>query len=307
MINNKKNDVRDLKSGSKQSDLKIQQKGRYQIPDVSDSEFDDLVQSDMEDKAHSKKGLGVVNNVGLAEEDDLDYRAYGNAEKESVSRSPETANTTVPTDTSTTEVAGEDSDTHLGATESKASDVKRIRVASSFILFLSLSFLGSVSGFANLSVDSDTERAVKEIGASAITELKFSEGSFALSDEMRREISGVMDEARKKGAIDEVRVAAWSDQEYPAKDAKLSKEQRKLAKKRAESLESYIEKNLNFKNVKPISMAERPDVIQRLLRTKTEQTKTAMENAGIPTTETGTGFLGLKGKASHAIILVYYK
>lgn len=181
---------------------------------------------------------------------------------------------------------------------------------SKFIFAASVASAGFVySEFADAAVNSNTQMAATKMGAAAVTEISFSKGSIELSDNAKSELQQFMTEAAKKGTIKEVRVAAWADQEYPQKDVSIAADQINLAEKRAEGIETYLKNSINIPNtrVSTINMAERPNKLQKILKTPGAQTKNTLESAGAaPTNKDQTGFFGLKGKASEAVVLVFY-
>lgn len=176
-----------------------------------------------------------------------------------------------------------------------------------FALLGMVGFFGSIN-FARASVNSETRKAASRAGAATVAEISFSKESTDLSDGAKKELEEAITAAGKKGEIKEVRVAAWADQEYPPKGVDLAKSQIELAEKRAEGVQTYLEKSLNVTGVSTINMAERPSGIQNALKTPGAKTKNTLENSGAaPTGSDQTGLFGLKGKASQAVVMIYYK
>ncbi|KHD89617.1 MAG: hypothetical protein OM95_02510 [Bdellovibrio sp. ArHS] len=167
-------------------------------------------------------------------------------------------------------------------------------------------FLSLVSMKAAAAVDSETETASKNLGAAMVTEISFDEGQAALNDSAKEEIRGLIKSAKESGKIDELKVAAWADREYPAKDTKASKSDIDLAKKRGENIKAFVKKELAVNDINTYNMTERPNALQKFFKTPTEKTKTALEQSGsAPKTQDETGFFGQKAKASKAVIMVY--
>ena len=181
---------------------------------------------------------------------------------------------------------------------------------SGWVVLAGLGMIGLIStaNFASASVNSETQKAASRAGAASVAEVSFSKESTQLSDRAKKELQEVITEASKKGQIKEIRVAAWSDQDYPAKGIHLAGSQIDLAAKRAENVQSYLKESLKVTDVSTMNMAERPNDIQNIFKTSEAKTKNNFENTGAaPSNSDQTGFLGLKGKASEVVVMIYYK
>ncbi|MEK2645712.1 hypothetical protein [Bdellovibrio sp. BCCA] len=176
---------------------------------------------------------------------------------------------------------------------------------SKIILIGALLFtLVSIKALAN--VDSETETASKALGAKMTSEISFDEGQTNLSDSAKEDIRSLIKDAKEKGNIDELKVAVWADREYPTKDTKASKADIDLAKKRADNIKSFIKSEMKVGSVNTYNMTERPNALQKFLRTSDSKVKSTMEASGsAPRTSEETGFFGQKSKASKAVIMVY--
>lgn len=178
------------------------------------------------------------------------------------------------------------------------------------LVIASIGFVGliGIADFASAAVNSETRTAASRAGASAVAEISFSKESTVLSDGAKNELRDAIAKAGKSGQIKEVRVAAWSDQEYPPKGVSLAAGQVDLAERRAESVQSYLKQSLNVSDVSTMNMAKRPSVIQNVLNTSDAQAKNTLENSGAaPTNSDQTGLFGLKGKVSEVVVMIYYK
>lgn len=182
-------------------------------------------------------------------------------------------------------------------------------MSSIYRIFILLVIMGCFANLSVADVNPETRDAAVRAGAAAVTELGFEKGSATLQQSHQKELDQFVSEAKQKGEIAEIRVAAWGDLEYPPREtAKLPKAERTLAEKRADAVKDYLKKNLQIGDVTTLNMAERPNALQRALKTPTARTKRAMEKTGAaPTTKTETGILNLKGKASHVVVMVYYQ
>ena len=140
--------------------------------------------------------------------------------------------------------------------------------------------------------------------ASFVTELEFEKGVAQLSPKARERISRMVSDAETVGQIDDIKVITWADKEYPSANAKkLSKQQRNLASERNAEIKKFLRQNDDKFDVETYNMAERPDALQRFLKTDSARLKKSLEVAGIPTTSS----VGLPQKASKSMVLVIMK
>ncbi|MEN0059779.1 MAG: OmpA family protein [Bdellovibrio sp.] len=161
---------------------------------------------------------------------------------------------------------------------------------------------------ASAQANDATKAASENLGASMVSEVSFDQGRSTLNDSAKSEIRKIVDEAKQKGKIDELKVAAWADREYPTSGTKASKQDIDLADERARSVKNFIKDDLQVGSVNTYNMTERPNALQKFMRTDTAKTKTAMENTGAaPRTSDETGLFNQKAKSSKAVIMVYVK
>ena len=147
-----------------------------------------------------------------------------------------------------------------------------------------------------------TQYAAEATHASQVAEISFVKGSAALNDSAKQSLNSAIEKARANGAkVSDVRVAAWSDHEYPS-DAKvkLSSDQQSLADKRATAIKDYL-KGMDVGSIDTYNMAKQSNAFQKAFDTKDVKVKQAFETAGMSTTDTGTA---MTAKASHAVVLV---
>ena len=170
-----------------------------------------------------------------------------------------------------------------------------------------------VAGLMSLSLNaiaagSETEHAASSLGAAKVSQVKFDEGKSVLSDSARQEIKTIVDDAKKAGKIDEIRLAVWADREYPAADTKAPKADVKLAEDRANEIKKFIKNELKVSDVKTFNMAERPNMVQTWMGTKTAEVKETLEGSGAaPKTEKEKGLFNQKAQASTAVIMINMK
>lgn len=152
-----------------------------------------------------------------------------------------------------------------------------------------------------------TQSAAKDLGAVTVSEVKFSAGRVVLSEDEQRDIKNSVEEARKDGKIKEVKVIAWADREYPAEGVTATTESIQLADHRADRIRSFLKEHCAVDSVTVYNMAKRPNSVQELLNTSQSTVKENLEKGGNAPSRSETGFLGLKGKASSALVLVFLK
>lgn len=158
--------------------------------------------------------------------------------------------------------------------------------------------------------NADTTQATAISGGSDYTVIEFKKGSDQLTESSREAIRHLSAEsARHDRAIDEVKVLAWADREYPADSTKATKREKELAERRAEEIKKYIKDDLRLSaDVDNHNMAKRPGVFSELIQTDDYKIKTNFEETGAaPTTVTGQKKAILGSKVSKAVIFVKYK
>lgn len=156
----------------------------------------------------------------------------------------------------------------------------------------------------------DTTQATAISGGSDYTVIEFQKGSDQLTESSREAIRNLSSESAKNNrAIEEVKVLAWADREYPADSTKASKKETQLADRRAEEIKKYIKDDLRLgADVDNHNMAKRPGLFSELIQTDDYKIKTNFEETGAaPTTVTGQRKAILGSKVSKAVIFVKYK
>lgn len=146
-----------------------------------------------------------------------------------------------------------------------------------------------------------TTTAAQETGAVSVTEVNFEKGSFVLTEGSRAALRDLASKAKASHKIDEVKVLAWADRDYPA-DAKnkASKADKTLADKRAAAIRDFVKAELALDDVDTYNMTERPGAISSLFNTEDSKLKQAFENAGV----TSADGKSITGKASRAVVML---
>lgn len=149
--------------------------------------------------------------------------------------------------------------------------------------------------------------AADRLGASQVKEISFDKNADKLSDTQKAEIRTAISEAAQKGKIDEVKIFAWSDKEYPTENNKQTKQEVGLAKNRIKHLKSFLKDELKVKDVDTYNMAERPNAVEKLFNTSDAKVKATAETTGAAPTEGNTGIFDLKAQASKGIVMIFLK
>lgn len=152
-----------------------------------------------------------------------------------------------------------------------------------------------------------TQDAADRLGATQVKEVSFDKSSDKLTDAQKADIRAAIQEAAQKGKIDEVKVLAWSDKEYPSENGKQTKEEVGLAKKRINYIKSFLKEELKIKSVDTHNMAERPNSLEKMFNTSDAKVKNTAEASGAAPTEGNTGIFDLKAQASKGVVMVFLK
>lgn len=155
-------------------------------------------------------------------------------------------------------------------------------------------------GTAGTSIEA--KQVAVEQEASYVTEFSFNKGSANLTDTAKEDMRRMINQAKAKGDIKELKVITWGDSEYPSTNTKkLSSAEINLVKKRNKAISDYAKSISEGIDVDTHSMAERPGALKELFNTSDAQVKKSLETAGIPTTDTA---VKVPSKASKSIIMV---
>jgi len=131
-----------------------------------------------------------------------------------------------------------------------------------------------------------TQDAADRLGAAQVKEVSFDKNSDKLTDAQKAEIRTAVQEAAQKGNIDEVKILAWSDKEYPTENGKQTKEEVGLAKNRIKHLRAFLKDELKVKSIDTHNMAERPNALEKMFN---------------------TGIFDLKAQASKGVVMIFRK
>lgn len=137
----------------------------------------------------------------------------------------------------------------------------------------------------------------------------FDEGKSSLKDLNKKNLNRLVKKAQKaKTPIEEIRILAWSDNEYPDKlEGETTAKDQEIASKRGKAIKDYLEKKLRDANdIDAYNMAKRPDLLSKLFRDDEFEIKEAFESSGATAVELPDGAVSYT-KASKAIVIIDYE
>ena len=105
---------------------------------------------------------------------------------------------------------------------------------------LAITFVGIAAHAENLNTQ--TETAAANLGAKMSSQIGFEKGKTDLKADELAELRQVINRAKADGKIDEIKIIAWADRDYPAEGTTAPNQQVKLAEERADKIKSYIKK-----------------------------------------------------------------
>jgi hypothetical protein len=152
-----------------------------------------------------------------------------------------------------------------------------------------------------------TQEAADRLGATQVKEISFDKNSSNLSQAQKDEFTRELADAKLKGQIDEIKILAWSDKEYPGQKHKLSKSDNLLAKRRLSNLKTFFKNELKVSSVDSYNMTERPNALQKLFNTSSAQVKTVAENTGAAPNSENTGLFDMNAQASKGVVMIFLK
>lgn len=140
-----------------------------------------------------------------------------------------------------------------------------------------------VAGLSCSSADYDQTASVKDRKALQAEEIVFQAGKPTLGASEKRKLDALINNARARGKIDDVKVLAWADKDYLSEGVKAPPFQVDLAQARAREIEKYIHDKLDFTSIDSHNMAKQPGTLARLFKTDEYELKVgAYDKNGVP-------------------------
>jgi hypothetical protein len=156
-------------------------------------------------------------------------------------------------------------------------------------------------------LNEESSKTLADLGRSSFITVEFEPGQSNLSQknlESLKQVTRMADQSRR--SIEDIKVLAWSDEEYPKAKEHISVSQVILAKERGSMIKNYLEKELKFaEKIDAINMAKRSRSSSGLFTTREDDIKNALEASGPTTTKNNDGKLSYN-KASKAIVIIDY-
>ncbi len=175
-----------------------------------------------------------------------------------------------------------------------------LKLPSKLIALISCSFALAFSAPSTLA----NESAMRSVSPEQVTEVSFTEGGNLLSKSSQSDIDNLVMKFKKAGKIDDVKVLAWADREYPAEGEKADKKSVKLAERRSNAVKSYIKRVHKIGDVETYNMAERPNSMEKLFSTSDYKAKTSVENSGNAPAKEELNFLKTNAHQGKSLIVV---
>lgn len=150
----------------------------------------------------------------------------------------------------------------------------------------------------------EAKTAASQQGTNSVVEINFAQGSSELTEGNRQALRDMVAKAKASGEVDELKVLAWSDKDYPAdKNATLPEGERELASRRATAIQDFVKAELAIDDVDTYNMASRPNMLQEVFNTSDAEMKRMFENAGV----TSSDGKSVTGKASRAVVMATFE
>lgn len=144
------------------------------------------------------------------------------------------------------------------------------------------------------------ERASVALDRNIVSAVTFEPGRKGLSPEATAELNRVIMEAKQRGEVESVDVAAWSD--MSAQGKRVPTEQVRLARERAANIQKYIDRMEPEAEVQTHNMAQQPSSFARFLNTQDPSVKNRLAAVGVTTDSSGQ-----KVHARNSSALVFIK
>ncbi|MBI1860741.1 MAG: hypothetical protein HYR96_07480 [Deltaproteobacteria bacterium] len=137
--------------------------------------------------------------------------------------------------------------------------------------------------------------------------LTFEPGRAQLTQESENRLKDLVRQAKQLGKIDEVKIAAWSDNPTPRENEELSKADRELAENRLVAVANCLKK-YKVIDVEAYNMAEKANWLARTLHTETAEMKAEMARPNdIPMFKEEYQVFKNNGDASKAVVVALVK
>ncbi len=144
---------------------------------------------------------------------------------------------------------------------------------------------------------------------SPYTALEFPMGKSVLTETNKKYLNEFARKAARSGReIEEIKVLAWSDKEYPGNaKTKASVKDVLLANARANTIREYIREDLHTSSqIDVFNMAKKPDLLSSLTKGEDYRVKENVEESGVSATRLPSGQTSYT-KAGKVLVIIDYK
>lgn len=140
------------------------------------------------------------------------------------------------------------------------------------------------------------------------TTVVFPKGQKTLSSSDKKNLTDLAAKAHESDRrIDEIRILAWPDKEYPDPKTQPSTSDIQLASERAQEIRNYLEDELKETgDIDSFNMARRPDFLSKLLKDDEFKVKEAFQESGATASKLPDGSVSYT-KASKALVIIDYE
>ena len=150
-----------------------------------------------------------------------------------------------------------------------------------------------------------SETTVQRHSNDRSTVVKFEEGSSSLSVDEQMKLRDMVASLRPE--LSKIEIAVWSDKEFPSSGGDLSKDDVKLAGKRAEAIKDYLKADLDFSGVDLMvfNMAETSNWLAKTFRTDDAEIKSVFaKRSTSPMSREDFNYISREGGPEKAIVVL---
>ena len=150
--------------------------------------------------------------------------------------------------------------------------------------------------------------ATEAFEGSHYTAVQFDRGTSILSDANKKFLNELAKKASRTGReIDEIKILAWADREYPKEGEKSKTRDVILANERANVIRKFMKEDLNSHEPFDIfNMAKKPGMVDELIKDEEFQVKEDVADSGVSGTRLPTGQTSYT-KAGKVLVIIDYK
>ncbi len=183
-----------------------------------------------------------------------------------------------------------------------------MKTLASFLLLISFLFSCTHKAPVSRSV-TNQDIAQDAFERNPYAALEFPKGKSGLSEMNKKYLNEFARKAARSGKeIQEIKVLAWSDKEYPGQSkVKASVKDILLANARANTIREYIRGDLNTRTqIDVFNMAKKPDLLSSLTKSEDYRVKENVEVSGVSATRLPSGQTSYT-KAGKVLVIIDYK